>query len=68
MEGVEVQLRAFLNLALGNVNRSVSSYGRLTAMDRALSTHGLGTWRIPESDWTLEEHKCLNPSETGLYG
>ena len=65
--GVEVELQAFLNLALDYIDRSVSSYGRFTPMDRELGTHGLGTWWIPESEWTLGEHKYLDPSEIGLY-
>jgi hypothetical protein len=65
--GVEVELHAFLNLALDYVDRSASSYGRFTAIDKAFVTHGLGSWWIPESDWTLGEHRCLDPSEIGLY-
>jgi len=59
--GVEVELHAFLNLTMDYVVQFVSSYGRFTAMDRALGTHGLGTWWIPESDWTLGKQKCLVP-------
>ena len=60
--GMELELHAFLKLALDYVDRSVSNYGRFTAMDRALGIHGLGTWWIPESDWTLGERKCFDPS------
>ena len=61
--GVDVEVHAFLNLALDYVNRSVSSHGRFTA----LGTRGLGTWWIPESGWTLGERKYFDPSEFGLY-
>ena len=63
---VEIEPHAFLNLVLDYVDRFVSSCWRFTAMDRAIGTLGLGTWWIPDSNWTLGEHKCLDPSEIGL--